>query len=274
MPAPTEPDRHQYEVEKELAARLRASKKEERTELFKTLYGELFRRVPEHVRLTRRDTPETSSRAVQSRLRLLRPALKPDTVLLEIAPGDCRLAAAAAAMVKQVIAVDISDQHDPNEQLPANLQLIIYDGYHLAVPDASVDVAFSYQFLEHLHPDDVAPHFEMVARVLKPGGCYIFDTPHRFSGPHDVSGLFGHTLDCLHMQEWTYHEMIAITRRHGFTQTYAFRRGEVRRGAFINALNLAMETFCSLLPAGLRRTICKRLFGSVTLMVVKGGAPS
>ncbi len=270
MPAPTELDRRQYEVEKELATRLRASKREERTELFKTLYGELFRRVPDHVRLTRRDTPEMSDRAVKSRLRLLRPALTPDAVLLEIAPGDCRLAAAAAAIVKKVIAVDISDQHDPAEQLPSNLDLIIYDGYHLDVPASSVDVAFSYQFLEHLHPDDVDPHFEMVARVLKPGGCYIFDTPHRYSGPHDVAGVFGHTLDCLHMQEWTYRDMIAFTRRHGFTQAYAFRRGEVRKGAFINALNLAVEGFCGLLPAGLRRTICRRLFGSVTLMVVKG----
>ena len=272
MPVPTELDRRQYLVEKELAARLRSSKREERTELFKTLYGELFERIPDHCRLTRRDTPEESRRAVASRLRLLRPALTPETVLLEIAPGDCRLAAAAASHVKTVIAVDISDQHDPSEQLPANLQLVIYDGYHLAVPDASVDVVFSYQFLEHLHPDDVDPHFEMVARVLKPGGCYIFDTPHRYSGPHDVSACFGYTLDCLHMQEWTYHDMMALCRKHGLTRAYAFRRGEVRKGGFINALNLAMESFCGLLPAPMRRAVCKRLFGSVTLMAVKGGA--
>ncbi|MDB6072880.1 MAG: phenylalanyl-tRNA synthetase subunit alpha [Verrucomicrobiaceae bacterium] len=270
MPAPTELDRRQYAVEKDLAARLRSSKREERTELFKVLYGELFERIPDHIRLTRRDTPEQSQRAVDSRLRLLRPALTPDTVMLEIAPGDCRLAAAAAALAKKVIAVDISDQHDPNEQLPANLELVIYDGYHLSVATSTVDVVFSYQFLEHLHPDDVDPHFEMVARVLKPGGCYIFDTPHRYSGPHDVSALFGHTLDCLHMQEWTYHDMITLCRKHGFTETYAFRRGEVRKSGFLNAMNLALESFCGVLPPSLRRAVCKKLFGSVTLMAVKG----
>lgn len=270
MPAPTELDRRQYIVEKELAARLRASKREERTELFKTLYGELFERIPDHCRLTRRDTPEESRRAVDSRMRLLRPVLTPETVFLEVAPGDCRLASAVAEKVKSVVAVDISDQHDPAEQLPANLQLVIYDGYHLAVPDASVDVAFSYQFLEHLHPDDVDPHFEMMARVLKPGGCYIFDTPHRYSGPHDVAGCFGYTLDCLHMQEWTYRDLIALCRKHGFGAAYAFRSGEVRKSALVNGLNLALESVCGLLPAPLRRAVCKKLFGSVTLMVVKG----
>ena len=269
MPAPTDLDRRQYEVEKDLAARLRASRREERTELFKTLYGELFERVPDHCRLTRRDTPESSRRAVESRMKLLTHALKPDTVFLEIAPGDCRLASAVAAKVKEVVAVDISDQHDPAEQLPSNLRLIVYDGYHLDVPDASVDVAFSYQFLEHLHPDDVDAHFEMVARVLKPGGCYIFDTPHRHSGPHDVAVLFGQTLDCLHMQEWTYRDLAGYCKRHGLTQAHPFRKGRVRSGALFKAVNLAMEQACGLLPYALRRPICKKLFNSVTMMAVK-----
>ena len=109
----------------------------------------------------------------------------------------------------------------------------------------------------------------MVAKVLKPGGCYIFDTPHRYSGPHDVSCLFGYTLDCLHMQEWTYHDMIALCRKHGLKQAFAFRKGQVRKSGLINAINLTLEGICGLLPAPLRRAVCKKLFGSVTLMAVK-----
>lgn len=262
-------NQRQFEVEKDLAARLRASKREERTALLGKLYTELFERVPEHVRLTRRATPEDSARAVHARLRLIQPLLTKDTVMLEVAPGDCRLAAAAAHLAREVIAVDISDQHDPNEQLPANLRLVIYDGYHLDVADQSVDVAFSYQFLEHLHPDDVDAHFEMIARVLKPGGCYVFDTPHRYSGPHDVAGLFGHELVCLHMQEWTYREMRALGLKHGFKASYAYRRGSLRRQGWVNVLNDTVEALCGLLPRALRRKIAKRLFGSVTMMLVK-----
>jgi SAM-dependent methyltransferase len=270
MPAPTDEILvRQFEVEKDLGARLRASTREERMTLVGRLYTELFQRVPEHVRLTRRATPEDSERAVNARLRLLRPVLKSDTVMLEIAPGDCRLAAAAAKIAREVIAADISDQHDPNEQLPANLRLEIYDGYHLNVPDASVDVAFSYQFLEHLHPDDVDEHFKTIARILKPGGCYVFDTPHRYSGPHDIGALFGHELVCLHMQEWTYRDMRRLGVKHGFNQSYLYRRGSVRRQWWLNALNDAVESLCGLLPRTLRQKICKRLFGSVTLMLIK-----
>ena len=57
--------RHHYEVERELAARLRASNREERTVLFQTLYDELFRRVPDHPRLTRRESPEELRRKVR-----------------------------------------------------------------------------------------------------------------------------------------------------------------------------------------------------------------
>src|SRR4051812_21809206 len=100
-----EDTRRQYEVEKELGARLRNSTREGRTELFKTLYSELFRRVPDHDRLERRDTPEQSRQAVAARLRLLRPHLGPGSVMLEFAPGDCRLARAAAALCTKVVAV-------------------------------------------------------------------------------------------------------------------------------------------------------------------------
>lgn len=107
--------RHHFEVERELAGKMRNSSRADRTELFKTLYNELFERVPDHPRLTRRDTPESSRRKVQSQLRLLKPFLKPDTVFLEFAPGDCRLASAVASEVKSVIGVDISDQRAQNE---------------------------------------------------------------------------------------------------------------------------------------------------------------
>ena len=172
-PRSSDPFRRHYEVERELAARLRNSTRAERPALFATLYDELFERIPDHPRLTRRDAPEISRRKVLSQLRLLRPFLKPDTVFLEFAPGDCRLAAAVASQVRRAIGADISDQRTPGEASPPNLELIVYDGYELPVPDATADVIFSYQFLEHLHPDDVDGHFAMVRRLLKPGGVYV-----------------------------------------------------------------------------------------------------
>ena len=263
--------RHHFEVERELAGKMRNSTRADRTELFKTLYNELFERVPDHPRLTRRDTPESSRRKVQSQLRLLKPFLKPDTVFLEFAPGDCRLASAVAHEVKSVIGVDISDQRAQNEASPANLELVVYDGYELAVPDNSADVLFSYQFLEHLHPDDIDAHFQLARRLLKPGGVYVFDTPHRFSGPHDISRYFGTELVCFHFHEWTYREMRQLLKRHGFASTSVYRFGKPIDGFLGNAVNDLTEWAVGLLPTSLRQRISDHLFPSVTIAATAAG---
>ncbi len=258
--------RHHFEVERELALQMRQSTRKERTELFKTLYTHLFERVPDHPRLTRRETHESSRRKVESQVRLLRPFLHKDTVFLEFAPGDCRLASAVAKEVRSVIGVDISDQRSESEQFPANLELIVYDGYNLQVPDTAADVIFSYQFLEHLHPEDVDDHFALAHRLLKPGGVYVFDTPHRYSGPHDVSRHFGNSLQCFHFQEWTYREMRALLKKHGFSRTAIFRFRKPCLSKAANRINDMAELLIWFLPFGLRRQLSKRLFQSVAMI--------
>lgn len=258
--------RHHFEVEHELALQMRQSTRKERTELFKTLYTQLFERVPDHPRLTRRETPESSRLKVESQLRLLRPFLHKDTVFLEFAPGDCRLASAVAKEVRSVIGVDISDQRSESEQFPANLELIVYDGYNLQVPDAAADVIFSYQFLEHLHPEDVDAHFSLARRLLKPGGVYVFDTPHRYSGPHDVSRHFGNTLQCFHFQEWTYREMRKLLVKNGFAKTCMYRAGKPRLSKALNLANDLVETVLGLFPSRTRQRLSSRLFPSVAMV--------
>jgi len=262
--------RHHYEVERELAARMRGATRETRTELFKTLYTELFERVPDHPRLTRRETMQESEANTEKQLRLLEPHFRDrEATLLEIAPGDCRLGYAASALCENVIGVDISDQRAADEQSPVNFQLIVYDGYELDLPDESVDIAFSYQFLEHLHPDDVEPHFDLIYRLLKSGGVYVFDTPHRYSGPHDISRFFGDSLDCFHFQEWTYREMRVLAEKHGFSDTWFHRRGEIRYSLLLNTINDFAESLIGVLPGSIRKKIAARLFPAVTLTIKK-----
>jgi SAM-dependent methyltransferase len=267
--------RHHFEVERELAARLRSSSRPERTALFKTLYTELFERVQDHPRLTRRETAEASRRNLESQLRLLRPHFPesgPKPVLIEIAPGDCRLGGAATQWCEHVYGIDISDQRSPGEVFPENFELIVYDGYQLDLPDRCGDLAFSYQFLEHLHPDDVPLHFETVHRLLRPGGVYVFDSPHRFSGPHDVSVHFGDTLECFHFQEWSYREMRQLLGRHGFSRTAMHRKGRLLKNPLLNRLHDGIEWLVGILPRPLRRRVSSRLFQSVTLSAWKNAS--
>lgn len=128
--------------------------------------------------------------------------------------------------------MDISDQRDPAGSVPDNFRLILYDGYELdEVDDDSVDICFSDQLIEHLHPDDTRFHFETVKRILRPGGKYVFRTPHAMSGPFDVSMFFSDEAQCFHLKEWTYTEMRSLLDEVGFSPFHTYwqaRRTKVR----------------------------------------------
>ncbi len=258
-----------YLVEKKLADELRASTRDQRLSLFPRLYGELFRQVPDHPRLTRRISEEESSRTVAARKLILKGKLKPETVFMEIAPGDCKLACEVAKDVKKVYAADISDQREPGMVVPDNFEMVVFDGLNLDVETHSVDVAFSYQFLEHLHPDDLDPHFELVAKALKPGGVYILDTPHAYSGPHDVSRYFSEKPEGFHMHEWTYRELRELGRKHGFDKMYVYRFGRRWDSELFTRLTLVVESFMRMLPKNLAWKLSQRLFLGVTVCLVK-----
>jgi SAM-dependent methyltransferase len=260
--------RAHFEVERTLADQLRRSTRAERTELFKTLYGELFSRVPDHARLVRRDTPEESSVAVEARLRLIRPHLAGVETMVEFAPGDCRLSWAICDLVPKVVGIDISDQSGAAEP-PANFDLILYDGYNVDLADGSADLVFSYQFLEHLHPEDVPLHFELVQRLLKPGGRYIFSTPHRFSGPHDISRFFSNVPQGFHLQEWIFGELATVAKQAGFSSWRSYRMGALRDSVVVNGFTLLAEAALASWPRSIRRRLAGRIFEGVTMAVIK-----
>ena len=207
-----------YLVENELADRLKVSNRDARKEIYSTMYDELFEKVPDHPRLTCRDSPEKSTYWNKVKFSLVKRHIRGDTGFLEFAPGDCQFAYKIAETVREVFAVDISDQRSHKEQTPDNFRLIIYDGYNLPeiAPD-SVDIVFSFQLIEHLHPEDTRNHFELVQKILKPGGKYVFQTPHALSGPYDISKYFSDVAEGFHLKEWTYREIINIVLNSGFS---------------------------------------------------------
>src|SRR5439155_4318070 len=79
--------REHYEIERELASRLRQCAPQERPRLYASTYDELFRRVAHHPMLLRKVDPEATRRAVRAQFRLIRRFLRPGTYFLEIGPG-------------------------------------------------------------------------------------------------------------------------------------------------------------------------------------------
>ena len=80
-------------------------------------------------------------------------------------------------------------------------------------------IAYSNQLIEHLHPDDAKIHVMNVRQILTKNGQYIFQTPHMFFGPHDVSVFFHNTPVGFHLKEYCNFELYFLLKKVGFTKT-------------------------------------------------------
>ncbi len=251
--------REHYLIERELADKLRAASREERRTLYRSVYDELFKRVPLHPGLTRKASPEATQVAVSNQLRFLRRFLRRDHTFLEVGPGDCALSFAVAKMVQKVYAVDVSSAIAENPSTPANFELIISDGSSINVLPNSIDLAYSNQLLEHLHPDDALEQLQNVHRALKPGGKYVCITPNRLDGPHDISRYFTETATGFHLREYTIGEGSDLFRRAGFARVSAFFGV---KGRFIRLpvrFFGSFETLLGTLPSSFRRLVASNL---------------
>jgi peptidoglycan/xylan/chitin deacetylase (PgdA/CDA1 family)/SAM-dependent methyltransferase len=208
--------RAHYEIEKELAAALRTASREERRRLYGELYDELFRRVPDHPQLSYKRTAAESHTAVQRQLTMLERFIDDDATYLEVGPGDCALTFEVAKRVRRAIGVDVSAEITSVDQRPRNFELALSDGTSIPVPPGSVDVAYSNQLMEHLHPEDAHEQLVNLSTALRPGGAYVCVTPNRLTGPHDVSRGFDTAATGFHLREYTNVELIDLLRDCGF----------------------------------------------------------
>lgn len=219
--------RHHYNVERELAGKLRNAQKASRLKLYSEVYDELFRRVPNIPHLGRKGDEGYRTKEVNGQLRFLTKFLRPDQTFLEIGPGDCRLSLRVAAMVSRVYAVDVTNEIVKNLVFPDKVTFRISDGCNVPVPEESVNVAYSDQLIEHLHPEDAFDHLRSVRQTLAPAGKYICVTPNRLYGPHDISQYFDERATGLHLQEYTVTELARLFQKAGFSRVraYTFTQG-------------------------------------------------
>jgi SAM-dependent methyltransferase len=251
--------REHYEIEKQLAERLRRATRDERRSLYRTLYDELYQRVPHHPQITRKSSAGLTHDAVAPQLRLLRQYLRPESTVLEIGPGDCALSVELAQQARQVYGLDVSEEITHRAALPSNFKLILSDGTSVPLPADSVDVAYSNQLMEHLHPDDALEQLQGIWRALRPGGVYICITPNRLNGPHDVSRHFDPIATGFHLKEYTVGELCRMLRNVGFRKVHGLVG---RKGVFIPAPvapMMVLEAVLSVMPPKTRRLVALTL---------------
>lgn len=215
-PRSEEQIRAHYEVERELSDRLRNASQQERKELYTACYEELYQRVPYHRKLDQKATADQQSELIERQMRWLRPSLTPESTFLEVGAGDCIVTFAAAELVKKAIAVEVSYTMAGAENTPDNFELIISDGISIPVPDNSVDIVYSQQLMEHLHPEDAYDQLKNIYKALAPGGKYFCVTPNRTTGPHDISRHYDQEATCFHLKEYTIQELAKLFKEVGF----------------------------------------------------------
>lgn len=214
--------REHYLIERELADRLRQAPTPIRRQLYNVVYEERSRRIRHHPLVVRAVDERRREEAAVPQWRLLKPLLRPETVFLEIGTGDGGLALAVARDVRQVHATDVTDSLVQGVEWPDNAQFHLSDGLSIPLPDKSVDLAYSNQVMEHLHPEDALAQLANLYRVLRPGGHYLCITPNRLSGPHDISAHFDNVATGFHLKEYTIGELASLLRKACFRRVRVF----------------------------------------------------
>lgn len=209
-----------YEIEKELANRLRTSERAERKTLYSRVYDEFNQRVPFYRQLSQQSEHEAVDTSPQ--WRFYSRFLRPETVFLEIGAGTCGNSLVVARHVKKVYALEVSEEVIRDVHGPANFSALLFDGFSIPPLPTKASVAYSDQVLEHIHPDDALEQVKSVYQTLAPGGVYVCITPNGLNGPHDISRFFDVNSTGFHLKEYTNTELSKVLRLAGFARIVAY----------------------------------------------------
>lgn len=239
-------------LEKQLADELRSSNASDRKVLYQKLYTKLFSTYPEIA--TNLHSSEHDRIAWQ--IKLIKRLYDKDKIFLEIGAGDCLLSKQLAKHFKKIVAYEVASSIPFIADKPDNLEIRIFNGVDMNEEKESVDIIYSNQVFEHLHVDDVPQILSAYHTFLKEKGRLVVITPHRLTGPHDISRYFTEDAEGFHMKEYTYKDMKAVLKKGGFRKIRGYvgysKWGYV--GMNVNFLIFAEKVY-SLLPKALRRKV-------------------
>jgi SAM-dependent methyltransferase len=263
--------RQHFEIEQKLAARLReAPSKSERRRLYGEVYRQRSELIPSHPLVQQAADPGTRAGVVDPQVNLLRPFVDEKTRFCEVGAGDGAVARALAPLVETAVALDVTDALALPDEPSGGFEFRIFDGFDLGLPPGSIDLVYSNDVVEHLHPDDMLDHTRGVLAVLRRGGIFVCVTPNRLSGPHDVSRHFAESPEGFHLREYSTTELAAALRESGFSQVKVFLTVGGRRLSplFPAAVVRPLEALIGMLPRRLRRRVARGL-AAVKVAAVK-----
>lgn len=158
-----------------------------------------------------------------------------------------------------------------NENNKTNFSFQEFDGFNLPFEPNSIDIAFSNQVLEHLHPDDALIQTQNILSILKKEGKYICITPNKLVGPNDVSRFFGFEYSGFHINEYTNFTLRKFLYSAGFRKVYMYCIVKGKKIKIPFVLICILELFVSFIPRRYReKFVSNRFVGILFNPIVVG----
>ena len=102
------------------------------------------------------------------------PYVPEGTTVVEIGPGGGRWTDLIQARAARLVVVDVSERAIElcRERFAhcSNMECLLGDGCTINVPNASIDVVWSFDVFVHINPLDAKGYFREFRRILQPGG--------------------------------------------------------------------------------------------------------
>lgn len=261
--------RAHYELERRLSDRLRSATRAERTKLYNEVYDEIYTKVPYLLPAQ----INISKEKLSNDIRFISHFINKNTRYLEVGPGNCLFAFAMCNHVAHVTAVDVSTAVTKSVQTPQNFDLAISDGTSIPVSAESIDVVYSNQLMEHLHPDDAMEQLKNIYQALVVNGVYICRTPNRLSGPHDISQYYDDVATGFHLKEYTANELKKTMRQIGFRKFKVLFSVKGFTISIPNFIIAGLEQLLEKLPRKLSHPIARfrpiRMILGINLIAIK-----
>jgi 2-polyprenyl-3-methyl-5-hydroxy-6-metoxy-1,4-benzoquinol methylase len=223
---PAQWQRHHFEVEREFARRLLLTPKAsvERHRLFEEAYSTVIGEIIERYSPGGGETHYTD--VVVAIVRRLVPR---GGRVLDVGCGGGALVEGLLEREFDAHGIDVSrscTQRARKRMRAAGGADRIVQGDILEAPIAErFDGVVLDNTIEHFVPDSIGDVLTKCYRLLKPGGHVVVLTPHRFSGPHDVSRHFlqlGEKAQGFHLREFSFAELDEELRHAGFETVLGF----------------------------------------------------
>lgn len=246
-----------FEVEQNQAKILKNElNKEIRKKLYGTVYETYFEKLPHHPQFKIKNDPIAKNARLEFQLNQIKPFLSEKTDFTEIGAGDCSLTIETSKFCKSTCALEVSDEIVRNISFPKNSRCLIFDGFNFPFENNSIDLAYSNQLMEHLHPEDAIDQVREIYRILRKGGKYICITPNGINGPHDISRFYGDDLVGFHLKEYLPSELKKLFIGVGFKRVRAYMMVKKRPIYISIKIIRLIEIVLHLFPTKQRKKLC------------------